>query len=307
MAWEILDWERLLDRQSLPPSAHAGDNGHWVHPLCDCADLDETARSYCALSHVLFDHLQTMKGLFQQRHALERDTDDTPLIIGITGSVAVGKSTTAKLLRKLLSHWPTSPKVDIVASDGFLLPRANLEAIGLKQKKGFPESYDTDAIIRFLSALKSGARVVEAPVYSHELHDIVPGGRIRIEQPDILIFEGLNVLQACNGAAWSPRGPAISDFIDYSIYIDAEVDHIRRWYIQRFMQLRRRTRPASASPVEWGTCRSEREASEIAATIWRDVNAPNLSQNILPTLPLADLVLRKGANHEVQQVVLKTP
>ena len=275
--------------------------------LGDPVDLDEVSRIYLAISRLLSAHVEASQLLFRQRRRFLGGPESarTPFIIGIAGSVAVGKSTTARILKELLARWPSSPKVDLVTTDGFLYPNAVLEAEGLMGRKGFPESYDVGAILRFLSDIKAGVRHVEAPVYSHFVYDVVAGRRIAVDHPDILIFEGLNVLQVRDMPKDGKVVPFVSDFFDYSIYIDAEEADIRRWYVQRFMRLRETAFREAGSFFHRYSEIAEDEALVIAESLWRDINGRNLHENILPTRPRADLVLHKGTEHRVEQVALR--
>src|SRR5690606_38908425 len=229
----------------------------------------------------------------------------TPFIIGIAGSVAVGKSTTARVLKELLQRWPTSPKVDLVTTDGFLLPNDVLHRENLMERKGFPESYDVGALLRFLSAIKAGERDVKAPLYSHLTYDVLPGAYVTIDRPDILIFEGINVLQTRELPKDGKFVPFISDFFDFSIYIDAPEELVHQWYIDRFMRLRETAFRNPESFFHRYSQLSEDAALAIAESLWTNINLKNLRENILPTRPRADLVLRKGADHLVEEVALR--
>lgn len=279
-----------------------------LRSIGDPVDLDEVARIYLAVSRLLYAHVESSQLLFRQRQSFLSGglpVKKTPFIIGIAGSVAVGKSTTARILKELLARWPSSPKVDLVTTDGFLYPNAVLEAEGLMQRKGFPESYDVGSILRFLSDIKAGRPRVEAPVYSHFVYDVVPGQRITIDRPDILIFEGLNVLQVREMPKDGKAVPFVSDFFDHSIYIDADEAEIRRWYVERFMRLRETAFREADSFFHRYSQIPEDEAQAIAEALWRDINGKNLYENILPTRPRADLILRKGPNHLIEQVALR--
>ncbi|GGE07176.1 pantothenate kinase [Aureimonas endophytica] len=278
-----------------------------LRSLGDPVDLDEVGRIFLPISRLLSAHVEASQLLFRQRRRfLEgQDSVKTPFIIGIAGSVAVGKSTTARILKELLARWPSSPKVDLVTTDGFLYPNAVLDAEGLMRRKGFPESYDVPRILRFLSDLKAGVRHVEAPVYSHLVYDVVKGASVAVDQPDILIFEGLNVLQVRPMPPDGKAVPFVSDFFDYAIYIDAEEADIRRWYLDRFMRLRDTAFRDPQSFFHRYAAIGETEALDIAEGLWRDINARNLHENILPTRPRADLILHKGENHRVDQVALR--
>jgi type I pantothenate kinase len=225
----------------------------------------------------------------------------TPFVIGVAGSVAVGKSTIARLLGALLARWEDTPRVELVTTDGFLLPNAELERRGLLQRKGFPESYDRRALLRFVSRVKSGAAEVPAPVYSHLSYDIVPDEQILVQRPDVLIVEGLNVLQ--------PPAPgsrlAVSDLFDFTIYVDARTSDIERWYVDRFLRLQRGAFADPQSYFHRYAELSEEDAIARAKQIWREINGPNLEQNILPTRARASLVLRKGSDHSVASVLLR--
>jgi type I pantothenate kinase len=225
----------------------------------------------------------------------------TPFVIGVAGSVAVGKSTIARLLQALLARWEDTPRVELVTTDGFLLPNAELEKRGLLQRKGFPESYDRRGLLRFVSRVKSGAAEVTAPVYSHLSYDIVADEQIVVRRPDILIVEGLNVLQ--------PPGPgsrlAVSDLFDFTVYVDARSSDIERWYVDRFLRLQRGAFVDPQSYFHRFAELSEADAVARARQIWRDINGPNLEQNILPTRARASLVLRKDADHSVSSVLLR--
>ena len=279
-----------------------------LRSLGDPVDVDEVARIYLAVSRLLYAHVEASQLLFRQRQRFLSQgatTPKTPFIIGIAGSVAVGKSTTARILKELLGRWPYSPKVALVTTDGFLYPNAVLEAEGMMQRKGFPESYDVSAILRFLSEIKAGVPRVEAPVYSHFVYDVVPGEHVTVDRPDILIFEGLNVLQVREMPRDGKAIPFVSDFFDYSIYIDAQEDDIHRWYVDRFMRLRETAFRETGSFFHRYSKVDEEEALAIANGLWRDINARNLFENILPTRPRADLILRKAPNHLIEQVALR--
>jgi type I pantothenate kinase len=226
-------------------------------------------------------------------------------VIGMAGSVAVGKSTTARILQRLLARWPKHPKVDLVTTDGFLLPNAILEREGLMARKGFPESYDLPAILRFLSDIKAGKRNVTAPLYSHLTYDVLKDERAVIDQPDILIVEGVNVLQTGRPPRDGRGIPNTSDFFDFSIYIDADLGDLRNWYIERFLTLRDSAFRNPKSYFHRYATLSDKEARDTAKRIWDTINLVNLRENILPTRPRADLVLRKGADHFIRSVFLR--
>ncbi|MCK3658152.1 type I pantothenate kinase [Pasteurellaceae bacterium Pebbles2] len=223
-----------------------------------------------------------------------------PYIISIAGSVAVGKSTSARIIQSLLSHWPNSRKVDLITTDGFLHPLNILQERDLLQKKGFPISYDTPKLIQFLADIKSGKAKVTAPIYSHLTYDIIPDQFDVVDQPDILILEGLNVLQISNKAK-----TFVSDFVDFSIYVDAEEDLLKTWYVRRFLKFRQSAFNNPNSYFKHYATLSEQEAIETASTIWNNINGLNLKENILPTRERANLILKKGANHAVELVKLR--
>ena len=275
--------------------------------LYDPIDLDEVRRIYLSLSRLLSAHVEASQRLFDQRKVFLNATDavKTPFIIGMAGSVAVGKSTTARVLKELLARWPSSPKVDLVTTDGFLLPNETLRRDNLMERKGFPESYDVGALLRFLSAIKSGRPDVRAPVYSHLTYDVVPGAFVTIDRPDILIFEGVNVLQPRELPKDGNFVPFVSDFFDFSIYIDAEEDLIHQWYVKRFMRLRETAFRDPNSFFHRYSHLSEDAARAIAEGLWKNINLKNLKENILPTRPRADLILRKGPDHLVEEVALR--
>jgi type I pantothenate kinase len=244
---------------------------------------------------------------------LHRSTNDflglsvgrTPFVIGIAGSVAVGKSTTARLLRELLAGWPEHPRVELVTTDGFLLPNAELERRGLLHRKGFPESYDRRALLRFVMDVKSGRDEVTAPVYSHLVYDIVPDARVVVKRPDILIVEGLNVLQPARVRPDGTTGLAVSDFFDFSVYVDADTDDIRSWYVSRFLSLRD---TAFRDPRSYFTRYAELTESEAvrqAERLWDTINGPNLATNIRPTRERATAILRKASDHQVKWVRIR--
>ena len=298
------EWATFRGREALTLSA---DEVRRLRSMGDRIDLEEVERIYLAMSRLLYAHVESSQTLFRQRRRFLRGSDQTktPFVIGIAGSVAAGKSTTARILKELLARWPGTPKVDLVTTDGFLFPNAVLEAEGLMQRKGFPESYDVGAILRFLSDIKAGARHVSAPVYSHFVYDVVPGEEVTVDQPDILIFEGLNVLQVREMPKDGKFVPFVSDFFDYSIYIDADIDDLHRWYVARFMRLRETAFREEASFFHRYSKISDEEALEVANRLWTTINQRNLFENILPTRPRADLILRKGGDHLVEEVALR--
>jgi len=275
--------------------------------LQDRIDLDEVRRIYLSLSRLLSAHVETSQQLFRQRREFFRADEvvKTPFIIGIAGSVAVGKSTTARLLKELMRRWPSSPKVDLVTTDGFLYPNEVLRRDNLMERKGFPDSYDVGALLRFLSEIKSGEPNVRAPLYSHLTYDVLPGEFVTIDRPDILIFEGLNVLQPRDLPKDGKFVPFLSDFFDFSIFIDADEELIHHWYISRFMRLRETAFRDPHSFFHRYSQLSEAAARAVGEGLWQNINLKNLRENILPTRPRADLILKKGADHFIEQVALR--
>lgn len=270
--------------------------------LGDTLDLTEVSDVYVPLSRLLNLYAVGARATGAATSAfLRQKPQATPFVIGVAGSVAVGKSTVARLLRELLSRWDDTPRVELVTTDGFLFPNAELERRGLMQRKGFPESYDRRALLRFVSRVKSGVAEVRAPFYSHLSYDIVPDAEIVVHQPDILIVEGLNVLQP--PAAGTRL--AVSDLFDFTIYVDARTADIENWYVERFLRLQRGAFADPASYFHRYASLSEPEAIARARAIWHEINEPNLLQNVLPTRARASLVLRKSADHAVSSVLLR--
>ncbi len=277
-----------------------------LRSIGDPISLEEVRRIYLSLSRLLSAHVESSQALFRQRSRfLNLNGAKTPFIIGIAGSVAVGKSTTARILQELLKRWPSSPKVDLVTTDGFLLPNEVLRERNLMNKKGFPESYDVGAVLRFLSAIKAGETHAEAPLYSHLTYDVLTGEFVSIDAPDILIFEGINVLQSRELPKEGKAIPVVSDFFDFSIYIDGEEKLIEAWYISRFMRLRQTSFTDPRSFFHRYSKLTEEAARSVAQKLWNTINLVNLHENILPTRPRADLILRKGADHLIEQVALR--
>jgi type I pantothenate kinase len=300
--FDRLTWSRL--RASTPLTLSEDDLGR-LSGLGDRIDLREVEEVYLPLSRLIRLYVAGTEGLHAATSTfLGEGPDRTPFVLGIAGSVAVGKSTTARILRELLSRWPGTPRVELVTTDGFLLPNAELERRGLLQRKGFPESYDRRALLRFVSDVKSGVEEVRAPVYSHLSYDIVPGASVVVRRPDVLIVEGLNVLQPPRSVD-GRQGVVVSDFFDFSLYVDARTEDVRSWYVQRFLRLRETAFSRPESYFHRYASLSDEDSIRTAEHIWTTINERNLVENILPTRPRAKLVLTKGADHDVQRIRLR--
>ena len=272
----------------------------------DRLDMKEVEEIYLPLSRLLSLYVAATQRLFRaQERFLGTGDAKMPFIIGVAGSVAVGKSTTARVLQALLARWTNVPKVDLITTDGFLYPNAILERESLMEKKGFPESYDLPALLRFLSDVKAGRRPARAPVYSHLIYDVMPNEWVEIDRPDILIVEGLNVLQTGRLPKDGKAIPFVSDFFDFSVYIDAAEDVLMSWYVDRFLTLRGTAFRDPKSYFHRYSNLSDAEATETATSIWTRINLVNLHENILPTRQRADLILQKGENHTVGEVALR--
>ena len=278
-----------------------------VRSLGDELDIDEVQQIYLPLSRLLSLYVASTAQLHRaQESFLELPQPPrTPFVIGVAGSVAVGKSTTARLLQQLLAHWPEHPQVSLVTTDGFLLPNAELERRGILDRKGFPESYDRKALLRFVMDIKSGKDHVTAPSYSHLTYDVVADQPVEVKRPDIVVIEGLNVLQPARVREDGRTGLAVSDFFDFSIYVDAAAGDIARWYVERFQRLRETAfRDPSSYFAKYAEL-SEQEAQVEATRLWESINGPNLTHNIAPTRSRANLVLRKAGDHSVSWVRLR--
>ena len=296
----VEEWGRLA--ADVPVPLDDDDLARLRGRLEERLDLAEVARAYQPLSGLLGLHVGASQALAAAAGSfLGRPVERAPFVLGIAGSVAVGKSTTARLLQALLSRWPSAPRVDLVATDGFLHPNAELDRRGLLARKGFPESYDQRRLVRFLANLKAGT-IVEVPVYSHVAYDIVPGQVQIVDRPDIVVVEGLNVLSTSTGAE-----VVVSDYFDFTIYVDADEADIEAWYVERFLGLWATVFQEPSSYFHRYAGLDHDESVATARGIWRSINAVNLRQNILPTRERADLILEKGPDHRVHRIRLRLP
>jgi type I pantothenate kinase len=293
------DWARLATGMTSPLSETEVVQ---LRGIGDRLDLAEVREVYVPLSRLLSTYAENTKRLGGETSAFLGEPDTTtPFVVGVAGSVAVGKSTIARLLRELMSRWPGTPRVELVTTDGFLYPNAELERRGLMDRKGFPESYDRRAMVRFLTDVKSGADEVRAPFYSHVRYDIMPDAHVTVRRPDVVIVEGLNVL----APPPAPHDVAVSDLFDFSIYVDAEESSIEKWYVDRFLALRQGAFSNPNSFFKVFADLSDEEAVTTALGYWNEINLPNLRENVEPTKRRAKLILRKAADHTVERVLLR--
>ena len=297
------EWARL--RADTPMTLSPAEVGR-LRSVHDRLDMREVEEIYLPLSRLLTLYVAATQRLFRaQQNFLGTEDNKVPYIIGVAGSVAVGKSTTARVLKALFARWPNTPRVDLVTTDGFLYPNAVLEREGLMERKGFPESYDLPALLRFLNEVKAGRHPVRAPIYSHLVYDVKPNEWVTVDQPDILIVEGLNVLQTGRPPKDGKAVPYVSDFFDFSVYLDAGEEVLLQWYVDRFLTLRHTAFQNPKSYFHRYSSLSDDQAIATATAIWTRINLVNLHENILPTRQRADLILTKGESHMVEEVALR--
>ncbi len=296
-------WARLRDHH--PMNLTQSDLTR-LRGLGERLDMAEVEEVYLPLSRLLNFYVGATAGLHRiTTDFLGERPERTPFVIGVAGSVAVGKSTTARILRELLARWPGTPRVELLTTDGFLYPNAELERRGALERKGFPESYDRRGLLRFVAEVKAGKDEVSAPVYSHLTYDIVPGERVIVRRPDVLIVEGLNVLQPPRVLTDGRTGLAVSDFFDFSVYVDARVEDIKRWYVDRFLRLRETAFSDPNSYFHRYAALTDEQARDTALGIWTTTNERNLVDNVLTTRGRANLVLTKGEDHGVRRIRLR--
>jgi type I pantothenate kinase len=304
--YRVFSRAEWAERRADTPMTLTQEEVSRLRSLHDRLDIQEVGDIYLPLSRLLSMYVAATQRLFRaQQSFLGTEDSKMPYIIGIGGSVAVGKSTTARVLQALLARWPNVPKVDLITTDGFLYPNAVLARENLMERKGFPESYDLPALLRFLSDVKAGRRPTRAPVYSHLVYDVIPNHWVEIDRPDILIVEGLNVLQTGHPPKGGKMIPYVSDFFDFSVYLDADENVLRNWYVDRFLTLRGTAFSDPKSFFHRYATLSDEDAVETATSIWRRINLLNLHENILPTRQRADLILKKAESHLVEEVALR--
>jgi type I pantothenate kinase len=305
--YRIFTREQWAKLRADTPMTLTADEVMRLQSLNDPIGLEEVVAIYLPLSRLLSLYVAATQGLFRatQRFLLAENEGKVPYIIGVAGSVAVGKSTTARVLKALLARWPNTPKVDLITTDGFLLPNAELSRLGFMERKGFPESYDTGKLLHFLADIKAGKRNVRAPLYSHLVYDVVPGEETVVDRPDILIVEGLNVLQPARLPKDGTAIPFVSDYFDFSVYLDADEHDLHRWYVSRFLKLRQTAFRDPLSFFRKYAELSEEDAIDTADGLWTRINLANLRENIVPTRQRASLILRKGPSHRIEEVALR--
>ncbi len=296
-------WAELSDATEIDLDEETLGRLRGIGDPTSALDIEEVYRPLCQLLHLYM--VNTGRLYAQNSSFLNLDVRRTPFVIGVAGSVAVGKSTVSRVLQELLSRAPGNPKVDLITTDGFLYPNAELQRRGLLDRKGFPESYNRRALLQFVMDVKSGEPKVLAPVYSHMVYDIVADEHIEVESPDILIIEGLNVLQPARVEADGRSGLAVSDFFDFSVFVDAEEGHIKQWFLNRFMELRRTAFTDERSYFRLYSELSDQEALTLGSQVWDTINGPNLRQNVAPTRERATAILVKGEDHMVDSIRIR--
>ncbi|NLE98033.1 MAG: type I pantothenate kinase [Propionibacterium sp.] len=296
-------WAELSNHTTIRLDEETLDRLRGIGDPTSQEDVSEVYRPLTQLLHLTMVNAGRLND--QRNHFLQLNVARTPFVIAVAGSVAVGKSTVSRLLQELLRRAPGSPKVDLVTTDGFLYPNAELERRGILHRKGFPHSYNRRELLQFVMDVKSGSKRVEAPVYSHSKYDILPDERIVVESPDILIVEGLNVLQPARVEKNGRSGLAISDFFDFSVFVDAREEHIKQWFMSRFLELRRRAMGTTEGFFTRYQSMSEEDAASFSSQVWDTINGPNLRQNVAPTKQRATAILRKDADHKISKISIR--